>query len=442
MDSGTIGSRPFAAVEVFRDVTAVRGIWEELEAAASVSIYQTRAFLIPWLETLGAAQKIAPLFVVAKDREDRPLLLLCLGIKTAGPLRIGRFLGEKATNFDMPLCRPGVVWTRADIEAVLRGAATKLGAAAPDVFALRDQPFEWLGFCNPLALLPYQPSPHVVLATRLEPDSGTFLASKLSGNARRQLRVKEARLAELLGPVELISNDTLARADAILAAFFAQRTVRFRAHDIDADFSDPAMQAFWTRLGRPTPAPAAVEFYALAAGGRIVATIAGATRAGCFSFAVNSIDTDPEIVRTSPGVLLINKLIALQCQKGVAQFDCGPGEERYKLQYCDRRIELFDVFLPVRLRGRLFAALRSEGSRLKRALKRNPRLFEALRRLKRKFRASVAGGGRSAETLEHRTRDQPLGVVDRRGRADMQPDAVEPQTVQASSLGGFEEIGQ
>jgi CelD/BcsL family acetyltransferase involved in cellulose biosynthesis len=393
MDFAAIGNRPFASVEVFHDVAAVHDIWEELETAAPVSIYQTRAFLISWIETLGAAQKIAPLFVVAKDRDGRPVLLLCLGIKTAGPLRIGRFLGEKATNFDMPLCRPGVVWTRADLEAVLSGAAAKLGAAAPDVFALRDQPFEWKGFCNPLALLPHRPSPHVVLATRLESDSETFLESKLSGNARRQLRVKEARLAELLGPVELISNDTAARADAILAAFFAQRTVRFHAHDIDADFSDPAMQAFWTRLGRPTAAPAAVEFYALTAGGRIVATIAGATHAGCFSFAVNSIDTDPEIDRTSPGVLLINKLIALQCQKGVEQFDSGPGEERYKLQYCDRRIELFDVFVPLRLRGRLFAVLRAEGSRLKRALKRNPRLFESARWLKRKFRAGLAGGG-------------------------------------------------
>ncbi|QAY95896.1 hypothetical protein CWB41_09275 [Methylovirgula ligni] len=441
MDSGAIGSRPFAAVEVFRDVAAVHDIWEELETAAPVSIYQTRAFLIPWIETLGTAQKIAPLFIAAKDRDGRPVLLLCLGIKTAGPLRIGRFLGEKATNFDMPLCRPGVVWTRADIEELLRAAAAKLGGAAPDVFALRDQPFEWSGFCNPLALLPHQPSPHVVLSTRLESDSGKFLASKLSGNARRQLRVKEARLAELLGPVELIANDTPARADAILTAFFAQRIVRFHDHDIDADFSDPAMQTFWTRLGRPAATAAAVEFYALTAGGRIVATIAGATHAGCFSFAVNSIDTDPEIARTSPGVLLINKLIASQCQKGVAQFDCGPGEERYKLQYCDRRIELFDVFLPVRLRGHLFAALRTEGSRLKRALKRNPRLFETMRRLKRKFWASV-GGGQNAEVLKHRTRDQPFSVVDRRGRADMQPDAVEPQAVQASGLGGLEEIRQ
>ena len=174
MDSAAIGNRPFAAVEVFHDVAAVRDIWEELEAAAPVSIYQTRAFLIAWLETLGTAQKIAPLFVAAKDRDGRPVLLLCLGIKTAGPLRIGRFLGEKATNFDMPLCRPGVVWTRADIDAVLRDAAAKLGAAAPDVFALRDQPFEWLGFSNPLALLPHRPSPHVVWQRGWNQTAGGF----------------------------------------------------------------------------------------------------------------------------------------------------------------------------------------------------------------------------------------------------------------------------
>ena len=98
--------------------------------------------------------------------------------------------------------------------------------------------------------------------------------------------------------------------------------------------------------------------------------------------------------------------------------------------------------MPLRLRGRLFAVLRAEGSRLERALKRNPRLFELARWLKRKFRAGVAGGGRRAEALKHRARDQPLGVVDSRGRADMQPDAVKPQAVQTSLLGGGEEIGQ
>jgi CelD/BcsL family acetyltransferase involved in cellulose biosynthesis len=387
MKSQAVSGRAFAVVEVHHDAAAVLAIWEELEALAPISIYQTRAFLIPWLETLGAARKIVPLFIAAKDRDGRPVMLLCLGIRTMGPLRIGSFLGDKATNFDMPLWRPGVVWTRNDVEALLHHAVSLLGAAAPDVFALREQPFEWRGCRNPFALLPHQPSPNVVPAAKLEADSKKYFASRLSANARKKLRQHEMWLTDLRGPVEVIRNDTAARADSILVAFFAQRIARFRERGIEADFSDPAMQAFWTRLARPSAAPGAVEFYALTAGGHIVATIAGAAHAGSFSAVVNSIDMNPEIARFSPGTLLFSKLIALQCDKAVEHFDCGPGEANYKMRYCDQMIDLFDVFVPVRLQGMVFAGLRASGLQLKRAIKQNPRLFETIRGVKRRLQA-------------------------------------------------------
>ncbi|MEW6437057.1 MAG: GNAT family N-acetyltransferase [Pseudomonadota bacterium] len=397
MKSQAVSGRAFAVVEVHRDAAAAFAVWEELEALAPISIYQTRAFLVPWLETLGAARKIAPLFIAAKDHGGRPVMLLCLGVRTMGPLRIGSFLGDKASNFDMPLWRPDVIWTRKDVEALLHRAVSLLGAAAPDVFALREQPFEWRGCRNPFALLPHQPSPNVVPAAKLEADSKKYFASKLSANARKKLRQHEMWLTDLRGPVEVIRNDTAARADSILVAFFAQRIARFREQGIEADFSDPAMQAFWKKLVRPSAAPAAVEFYALTAGGQIVATIAGAAHAGCFSAVVNSIDMNPEIARFSPGTLLFSKLIALQCDKAVEHFDCGPGEAHYKMRYCDQTIALFDVFVPVRLQGRVFAGLRASGLRLKRAIKQNPRLFETIRGVKRRLRAQRLG----AETIEN-----------------------------------------
>jgi CelD/BcsL family acetyltransferase involved in cellulose biosynthesis len=378
-----ISRRPFAVVEVHRKAEAVLDIWEELETVAPASFYQTRAFVIPWLETLGAARKVSPLFIAAKDGDARAIILLCLGVRKIGPLRIAGFLGDKASNFDMPLWRPEISWTREDLAALLRAAADLLGPAAPDVFALREQPFAWRGRPNPLALLPYQPSPHTVPATKLEPDSKKYFAAKLSANARRKLRQHESRLADLLGPVELISNDTPTRADTILSAFFAQRTVRFREQGIDADFSHPAMRAFWTQLARPSTTPAAVEFYALVAGGQIAATAAGAAHAGCFSGTVNSIDTRPEVARMSPGTLLFNKLLAVQCEKKVTQFDCGPGDADYKLRYCDETIALFDVFVPVRFKGWLFAQWRGQSLQLKRLIKQNPQLFEWLRNVKR-----------------------------------------------------------
>lgn len=115
----------------------------------------------------------------------------------------------------------------------------------------------------------------------------------------------------------------------------------------------------------------------------MIATYAGAVHRGRFSAMVNSFDADPEIAKSSPGDLLLMKLIALQCEKGCASFDLGISEARYKATYCDLTIPLFDVVVPFGVRGQLFAVMQSLCSRLKLAIKQNPKLFATLRRWKR-----------------------------------------------------------
>src|ERR1700677_106967 len=55
--------RAFAKVEIHRQAGPILAAWAELEAITPASVYQTLAFLLPWLETLGAARKVEPLFI-------------------------------------------------------------------------------------------------------------------------------------------------------------------------------------------------------------------------------------------------------------------------------------------------------------------------------------------------------------------------------------------
>ena len=100
-------SRAFVKVEVHRDIDAIAADWAELERLAPASIYQTRAFVLPWLATLGAARKITPFFVVARDSLGRATALLCLGLRQFGWFRTASFLGDKEANFNLGLFRPG-----------------------------------------------------------------------------------------------------------------------------------------------------------------------------------------------------------------------------------------------------------------------------------------------------------------------------------------------
>jgi CelD/BcsL family acetyltransferase involved in cellulose biosynthesis len=375
-------ARAFAKVEIHREPAPVLDAWAELEGVAPASAYQTRAFLLPWLETLGAARKIEPLFITAKDQMDRVTALLCLGIERYGWFRCAAFLGGKESNFNLGLFRPDAGFEGADLMALLRAAASALGPEAPDLFLLKNQPFEWEGAQNPFARFAHRPSPSPAYATALASDAGAFLAVKLSKDARKKLRKKEARLSAM-GPLALIGNDDREAAGKILDGFFAEKIARCEEQAIDCDFSNPAMRAFFDRLCRKEAGKSWLELYGLTLGGRIIATYAGAVHRAHFSAMVNSFDADPEIAKSSPGDLLLMKLVARQCERGIASFDLGIGEARYKATYCDRVVPLFDVAIPLGVKGHLFALLQSLSSRLKLAIKQNPRVLARLRRWKR-----------------------------------------------------------
>lgn len=381
--------KPIARVEIFRDPQAVEPAWAELEALAPATLYQTRAFLLPWIETLGAMRAVAPLFILGRDAQDRPAILLCLGIERHGPFRIAGFLGGKETNFNLPLLRPDVALDAADVRDLLRDAAKALGRDAPHCFMLVNQPHAWDGLANPLASLPHQASPSFAYVTALTPNGETFLAAKWSKDTRKKLRKKEARLAEV-GVVTAITNDTPASAKAIVDAFLAQKIARSEAQAYDADFATPEMRSFLERLALPRDGHGPVEFYALefcalTCGDKLVATYAGGAHRNHFSCFINSFDADPEIAKSSPGDLLLMRLIAAQCDKGRAGFDLGIGEARYKASTCDITIPLFDTVFPIGIAGRLYGALTATRLKLKRTIKQNPQLFARAKRLRQIF---------------------------------------------------------
>ena len=97
---------------------------------------------------------------------------------------------------------------------------------------------------------------------------------------------------------------------------------------------------------------------------------------------VNSFDSDPAIAKSSPGDLLLMKLVGAQCAKGRASFDLGIGEARYKATYCDAAVPLFDIVLPLNAKGRILAVKQALVSRAKSTLKKHPRAFAALRRVR------------------------------------------------------------
>ncbi len=365
-------TRIFASVEVHRTAGPVLDAWASLESEAPCSIYQTRAWMLPWVATLGRKAGVTPFYVLARGRDQRPNALLCLGLVKRGPLRVAIWLGGKDSNFNMPLVRAGETWTRAETIRLLREAARTAGREKPDAFILDNQPFEWGGRDNPLALLRHQPSPSAAYGTALPPTGETLFVAKLSKDTRKKLRKKESRLADL-GPLTHRVATTRAEQTEIIDAFLAQKIARFRAQKIASEFASPEMRAFIEAAS--VPGGQGIELHALRAGDRIVAVYGGACCQGRWSGMFNAFDASDEVAKTSPGDLLLMRVIAKACADGLTRFDLGIGGARYKAALCDEPITLFDATLAVSVAGHVLTRFHQTRQSIKRAIKGNAKLL-------------------------------------------------------------------
>jgi CelD/BcsL family acetyltransferase involved in cellulose biosynthesis len=366
---------PFARVDVYTDPRAALDAWTELEVVAPITGYQTRRFLLPWLDTLGVRRGFSAMISVARDAAGRPVALLPLGVARRGPFQVALFLGDRQSNFNLPLVRRDVCFDRAACEALLKETARKAPQRV-DLFLLLNQPLAWLGSPNPLALLPHRESPSFGYATTLSADAQTFFASKISKGTRRRLRKKEQRLATL-GAIAYERATTPERARAVLEAFLEQKKSRFSRAGLDPEFARPQMRAFLDRAATRglTEGRAAFELHALCVGEKIVATY-GAIRHGASLHAMfNSFDQDREIARCSPGDLLLRRMLEHCCEEGISSFDLGIGEARYKASVCEEVIPLFDCIIPMTLLGYAAGALAGLRLSAKRRIKRSPRIW-------------------------------------------------------------------
>ena len=354
--------------------------WAKLEAVAPCSIYQTRAWLLPWTETLGRKTGLKPFYVIARGSADEPLALLCLGLRRVGPFKIAAFLGGKDSNFNLPLVQPGLNFEPETWRALLLDAAKLMGQDKPCAFLLLNQPAEWSGQTNTLTHLTAQPSPNVAFGTKLMPNAEAFFAGKLSKTTRKKLRRKETKLAARGGltyRMPAAGDETT----AILDAFFAQKTSRFHARNIVSGFDDPTMRRFIELASVPGPHGTGIELHALYSGGTIVAVYGGGAHRGCWSGMFNSFDASDDIARSSPGDLLLMAIMAKQCAAGTQHFDLGVGEARYKAMFCGDVIPLFDSFLALTPMGRIFLLIEAMALRTKSSIKSHHGLFHLARRL-------------------------------------------------------------
>ena len=378
IDTQAVGA---LVADVIPDMAAAETLWRRIEAdPASVQTpYQRFDWVMAYLRATGQIEQAR--VIVLRDREGRARLLLPLTVHRQYGLRIARTVGDTHANYHMPLfaTRDAAAISHDAILTALIGAGRSSGF---DLYALPHQPRMWDGVANPLAATG-EPEASDAYGLMLGPDPETTVRRVFSADARKKLRSKEKRLVEAKGALSYRRAETPEEAARFLAAFYAQKAARFAGMGVADPYADPSVRAFLAAAS--TGSDPAVELHALclAETGRVLATFGGAVSGRRFSGMMTAFDADPEVSRFSPGDLLLQHLVHDQTARGRQDFDLGVGEARYKASICDETIGLVETLVPVTPPGRAYAALRQGLTRAKRRIKRDPRLFAALQRVRK-----------------------------------------------------------
>ncbi|KRE07507.1 hypothetical protein ASE63_22685 [Bosea sp. Root381] len=371
--SPAMAVRPWQATTIHDDIAAVEREWRALEARALVTPYQAYGWVRPFIETVGAAERMDVRFAAVRDADGAALAILPLVITRRNGIRFAEFIGGKHANYHMGLYAP-------DFAAKLDPAAarlllTEIGVAIGglDAFIFVNQPTHWQGQANPLASLAAGPSPSGAYKLALAAgDCDGSLRRSMSSHAHKKLKNKRNRFASY-GPSEFLRAREPAEIARVLDAFLLQKSARFRAMGVADPFAQPGMRGFIERAaqadGRHAPV---LELYSLDLAGSPVATYIGAMQGGRFSGMATSFDMESEAAKTSPGEILLIDLIKLKCREGTTVFDLGVGEARYKTTICDERDELVDSFLPLTAKGHAFAGVARAKRWAKRRIKASP----------------------------------------------------------------------
>ena len=376
-----------AEVTAFSDMAAAEPHWRALEQASVLATpYQQFDFLKLWQRHVGAQAGLTPFIVVGFNPFGTPLFLWPLGLRRVAGVRIAEFLGGKHANFNMALWRSDVAahLTASDLKIVL----TRLRHEA-DLLKLFNQPLTWNGATNPFALLAHRPAANYAFSGALIADFGALLRARTNSATRKKMRKKERTLSGY-GTVRFARAEGTREIRGALDVFFKQKSARMRAQGLSDAFADPNVRRFIegaATTARPDGEPL-LELYTLSVDDMVVATMGGILGPSRFCAMFNSI-TMGRYAAESPGEQLIVRLVRQCCKRGLATFDLGIGEARYKNLFCNDAEPLFDSFLPLGARGRLPALGCRLAAATKRAIKQHASLW-SLVQSSRRLRARLS----------------------------------------------------
>ena len=367
-------------VAVYEDLAAIEREWRAFEPGADCTVFQSFDWLTTWQRHIGTQSSVQPAIVVGRDGSGAILFVLPLSVRAAGWGRELTWLGSDLNDYNAPLLAPAFSARidRTRFLALWQDIARSLQAHPRlryDVIAFAKMPETVGAQQNPMRYLGGTINPSGAYLTHLTGPWDTFYTAKRSSATRRRDRTKRKKLSEY-GEIRFVN---LAGEDEILSSLdtlMAQKAKSFARMGVGNLFAKPGHADFYRALATDPATRPVVHVSRLDVGATAAAVNLALIHRGRYYHLLASY-TDCDLSRFGPGAAHLHDLMHYAIDRGCGIFDFTIGDERYKRDWCDTELKLYDYIAPVTWRGALAAMPMLAAQRVKRWIKQTPVVWSA-----------------------------------------------------------------
>jgi CelD/BcsL family acetyltransferase involved in cellulose biosynthesis len=379
--TGAATSASGIRIALHGDLASVERDWRAFEKIADGTVFQSFDWVSLWQRHIGQLEGVRPVIVTGRDDHGQLLFLLPLSIERGGLARRLTFLGTTLCDYNGPLLAP---------EFGARVDAARFRDVWSEILGrLQSHPdfgFDVVHFDKMQRTVGAQPNPFIELGviphangaylTKLGADWESFYADKRSSSTRRRDRTKRKKLGEF-GEVKFVTAEGEALS-ATLETLMDQKSKAFSAMGVTNIFALPGYSDFYHELARMQ---GFVHVSRLDVGDQVAAANLGLIFRGSYYHLLASYNGG-ELSKFGPGAAHLHDLLRYAMERSCQAFDFTIGDERYKQEWSDGHIVLFDHVSAATARGCAAAAKLYAIGRTKHFIKQNPALWEKAYRIR------------------------------------------------------------
>lgn len=331
-------------LRLFTDTNAVEHIWRAFEAHAECTIFQTFDWLSEWRDRIGRHKKSTPAIVLGFDRDGQLLIIFPLAIEHGRRLRRLTWLGSDLCDYNAPLLATNFnqCVTPERFRHLWREIVTLICTDPRLHFDLidMDKMPETVGSQrNPMLSLMVFPRTYSAHVATLGNKWESFYSSKRSSATQKRERRRFKELATH-GDVRFVDAHERDEISHTIDVLIEQKRCSLARMGVEDIFARAGYCEFYRAIALNHHLRDVVHLSRIDVGAIPAATALGLRHRNRYYLVMSSYQHG-DLARFGPGRLHLQHMMHYAIDRKIDKFDFTIGDEPYKRDWCDIRLNMF-----------------------------------------------------------------------------------------------------